>query len=90
MGACLQEGYLTGVLALNHSLTTTGSTRPLVVIHISDVPEEELAYLHQAGIKTIPINSLPNPNCHGGKNRPCKRGRDNYSKLNIFGLTQYR
>ena len=81
---------MSGVLALNQSLVSAGSTRPLVVIHISDVPEEELDYLHQAGIKTIAIPSLPNPNCHGGNGRACKRGRDNYSKLNLFGLTQYR
>eukprot|EP00240_Pyramimonas_obovata_P001656 CAMPEP_0118940116 /NCGR_PEP_ID=MMETSP1169-20130426/30628_1 /TAXON_ID=36882 /ORGANISM="Pyramimonas obovata, Strain CCMP722" /LENGTH=433 /DNA_ID=CAMNT_0006884519 /DNA_START=94 /DNA_END=1391 /DNA_ORIENTATION=+ len=85
-----QGGYVSGVLALNHSLVSAGSTRPLVVIHISDVPEEELNFLHQAGIKTIAIPSLPNPNCHGDSGRACKRGRDNYSKLNLFGLTQYR
>jgi thiol-disulfide isomerase/thioredoxin len=36
------------------------------------------------------VESLPNPNCKGTKGRPCKRGRDNYSKLAAFGMTEYR
>jgi hypothetical protein len=87
-----QGGYLAGVLALAHSLKAVESTRPLVVMHLEDVPALELGFLHTAGIRTIQIERIPNPNCRQEKSgsRPCARGRDNYSKLALFSLTQFR
>jgi len=85
-----QEGYVAGVLTLQHSLRKAGCTRPLVVMHISDVPEPELEFLRSAGVALKLVPSLPNPNCKGSKGRPCQRGRDNYSKLAAFNMTEYQ
>jgi hypothetical protein len=53
-----QGGYLAGVLALAHSLKAVESTRPLVVMHLEDVPALELGFLHTAGIRTIQIERI--------------------------------
>lgn len=61
-------------------------------MHLADVPDVEISFLHTAGIRTLEIDSIPNPNCKANKggSRPCARGRDNYSKLALFHLTQFR
>jgi hypothetical protein len=68
------------------------SKYPLVVMHLADVPDVEISFMHTAGIRTLEIDSIPNPNCKANKSgsRPCARGRDNYSKLALFHLTQFR
>ncbi|KAK3253981.1 hypothetical protein CYMTET_36790 [Cymbomonas tetramitiformis] len=84
-----QKGYIAGVLVLAKSLQQTGTKRKLVVMHLDDVPQVELQLLQSFGIQTVEVPAVPNPNCHGTIGRPCERGRDNYSKLAAFGLTQF-
>ena len=63
-----------------------------MVMHLADVPDVEIGFLHEAGIRTLEIDSIPNPNCKAnkGSSRPCARGRDNYSKLALFHLKQFK
>lgn len=43
------------MLALGEALRHVNSTRPLIVMHLDDVPAVELDYLHRASIRTIQV-----------------------------------
>ena len=80
------DNYLLGILVLNFSLQKTKPKHPFHVLVTPNLEQTTLNTLELAGIKTIPIEPIPNPH------NPDKKDRRyyNYSKLNMWNTTQFQ
>ncbi|URD85768.1 Glycosyl transferase family 8 [Musa troglodytarum] len=76
--------YVCGAIALARSITRTGSTRDLVLLHDASIPHDKLRALVAAGWTLRQIERIRNPRARKGT-----YNEYNYSKLRLWQLTDY-
>lgn len=79
------DSYLFGALVLWKSLQDTKPKHPFHLLVTPNLSTETTTLISKAGIKTIKIDPIKNPIL----NDPKDRRFYNYSKLNMWGLTQF-
>ncbi|MBO0931467.1 hypothetical protein [Fibrella aquatilis] len=80
------DNFLPGVLAMNQSLKNVGATHKYLVLLTPDVSAHVRHYLEAGGIRTKLVESLANPYA-GQVSAELAR---TYTKLQVFGLTDYQ
>ncbi|CAL9202975.1 unnamed protein product [Musa hybrid cultivar] len=76
--------YVCGAIALARSITRTGSTRDLVLLHDTSIPHDKLQALVAAGWTLRQIERIRNPRARKGT-----YNEYNYSKLRLWQVTDY-
>jgi len=79
------DSYLFGTLVLNKTLQNTYTKYPFNLLITPNISEETISILKQAEINTILIEPIKNPILDDKKDRRYY----NYSKLNMWNLTQF-
>jgi len=79
------DSYLFGALVLWKSLNDTKPKYPFHLLVTPNLSDETMTLLDKSGIKTIKIDPIKNPIL----NDPKDRRYYNYSKLNMWSLTQF-
>ena len=93
--------YLGGMMALMQSLKDTGTKRELALVVTDTVSETTRCVFRAMGVVVVELaKAVHNPNCKDSPGerldnskvvagKPCGRIAHNYSKVTIFGLSQY-
>jgi glycogenin len=81
------DDYLDGILVLKHSLAKTKTKYPFVLLVTPNISPRVLDALSSHQIDYITIQGIANPTSVVDPN--LKRWNFTYSKLNLFGLTQF-
>jgi len=79
------DSYIFGALVLWKSLLDTKPKYPFHLLITPNLSEETMALIEKSGIPTIKINPIKNPILDDPKDRRYY----NYSKLNMWSLTQF-
>ncbi|KAF4124291.1 glycosyl transferase family [Geosmithia morbida] len=80
--------YLPGILTLHDSLQRAGTAYPFIALTSPSLPREAHAALASRGIRTLPVPHLAPTRTHDYGNDA--RFVDSWTKLAVFGLTQFR
>ena len=81
------EEYAVGARVVQRMLRHFGSSAPMVAMVHESLPHELQLDLEIDGWHVLPVPPLPNPNVARVKDRPWFA--TTYSKLHVFGLTQF-
>lgn len=83
------ESCMTGLLTLHRTLSSL-SSYPLLVMTTPSLPATHSSLLRSLGLNLIPVSHLsPSSSQHPGFDPSFSRFNDAWTKLQVFGLTEY-